>query len=83
MLASSLRLVVIMHSEIVEMMRTVRVVTDGAHVGIQGATYLTSKFIDLKKLGSTDGQPTFSWETLGKVYACLKQWSKEHVHDLQ
>ena len=42
-----------------------KIVTSGAQVGIQGATYLASKFIGLKKLGSTDGKETFVHVHLG------------------
>ena len=59
-----------------------KVVVSGDQVGFQGATYLASKFFDLKKLGSTDDQVTFAWESTEKVYVCLKSWSKEHVHGL-
>ena len=47
-----------------------RVVVSGDQVGFQGATYLASKFFDLKKLGSTDDQVTFAWESTEKcMYA--------------
>ena len=61
-----------------------RVVTDGDQVGIQGATWVASKFFDFKRLGATTttGATTFSWEAPGKVYACTEHWSKEHVNEV-
>ena len=60
-----------------------KVVTSGTQVGIQGATYLASKFFDLKKLGSDNGKETFSWEAADFVYVCnVGSWSPEHVAGL-
>ena len=59
-----------------------RILTNGAQVGIQGATYLAGKLgVDFSKLGG-NGRETFRWEPTSKVYACNQPWSKEHVHGL-
>merc|ERR1712159_122568 len=61
---------------------SLRVVTNGTQVGIQGATYLVSKFFDIKRLGATGSTATFSWEADDKVYVCHEPWSQDRVRDL-
>ena len=61
---------------------SLRVVTNGTQVGIQGATYLVSKFFDIKRLGASGSTATFSWEADDKVYVCHEPWSQDRVRDL-
>jgi hypothetical protein len=61
-----------------------KLVLSGTQVGIQGATYLASKFFDIKMLGSNaaNGNETFSWESGENVYACNMPWARAHVRGL-
>ena len=60
-----------------------RVVTSSGQVGIQGSTFVASKFFDIKRLGATGPMPdTFTWESEDKVYVCNQPWTQEHVRQL-
>ena len=62
---------------------SLRVLTNGGKVGIQGDTWVASKFFPLRRLGAAEGQPdTFAWEKSAKVFVCKRGWSVDHVRQL-
>lgn len=60
----------------------VQVVTAGAQVGLQGATYVLSKMINIKRLGATANADTFSWVPEDKVYVCNMPFTAARVYEL-
>ena len=62
----------------------VRVVTSGNQVGLQGATYLLSKLINIRRVGvvGNSAVDTFTWEAGDKVYVCNQPWSAQRVYEL-